>query len=192
MRSEGRFCPLCGAPLTPLSPSEQADLDARRESALLAAQRRPDRVSWEAARELGERARRSTVWQGPVGAAAGWAAAIAAVIIVVILLTRVDSSTSSGGGEGSDVNLPSNEQRIDQDSYGGAWPLAVTSGVLRCEEPGRVYFDADDGTTYMINGTARTYGDGEEIDPVWLDDPAGAGLKISVGDFIDDGLSLCA
>lgn len=83
-----------------------------------------------------------------------------------------------------------NERAVARDTYGGEWPLTVTEGVLRCEEPGRVYFDAE-GTTYMINGTARSFGDGEEIDPIWLDDPSIGGAKVSVGDFIDDGLALC-
>jgi hypothetical protein len=51
-----------------------------------------------------------------------------------------------------------------------------------------------EGTTYWVNGTAGNAADErgwEDVRPIWADDPADAGLKISIGPLIDDGLALC-
>ena len=79
----------------------------------------------------------------------------------------------------------------------GRWPLKVKSGLLQCEEEvvngyllQKVWFTAPDGTAYGVNGTAQDAGY-PGIDPIWKDDPAGYGLKISISPLIDQGLKLC-
>jgi len=53
-----------------------------------------------------------------------------------------------------------------------------------------VLFEAPDGTTYGLNGTAQTMGY-PGIDPIWKPDPLGYGLKINIGALMDRGLELC-
>lgn len=109
---------------------------------------------------------------------------------------------SSGGSNGSpsakpspEVDVANNELFVSRSDYGRRWPLTVSSGVLRCDEPGEVTFTAPDGTTYWVNGTAgnaAALNEWYRIDPIWKDDPADPYLKISIGPLIDDGLALCA
>lgn len=113
--------------------------------------------------------------------------------IVVVGLTGC-GTTSSGSSSG---------QQVSREDYGGAWPLTVDSGTLRCESPagesfGAVTFTSDeDGTTYWVNGTAGNIAEEkgwQEIRPIWADDPtdsSGLGLKKSMGPLIDAGLALC-
>lgn len=91
----------------------------------------------------------------------------------------------------NDDDLPPNAQRVSAENV-DPWPLAVDSGVLRCEGPSAVYFDAPDGTTYMVNGMAMTLDDAEDIDPIWLagKDPEMV-PKVNIGSLIDTGLELC-
>lgn len=89
---------------------------------------------------------------------------------------------------------------VSQNDMGAAWPLTVKSGVLACQpldSGGRVQlvtFTAADGKTYAVNGTAKGHAKSRgwlEIRPIWKDDPAIPGLKISIGPLIDRGLALC-
>jgi hypothetical protein len=71
------------------------------------------------------------------------------------------------------------------------WPLTVQSGTLSCDGPGSVTFTAPDGTTYAVNGMAKSFSGAPDIDPIWADDPDVPGLKISIGELIERGLALC-
>lgn len=53
----------------------------------------------------------------------------------------------------------SNPQKVDAASYGKDWPLSVDSGTVKCEIAGKVSyvtFEAPDGTSYALNGSAET------------------------------------
>lgn len=77
-----------------------------------------------------------------------------------------------------------------REDLGDKWPLTVDAIRLRCL-PGRVLvFDAN-GTTYALNGTAKSKKLYADVAPIWLDDPRAAGLKISLGPLLDAGLALC-
>ncbi len=51
--------------------------------------------------------------------------------------------------------------------------------------------DTPDGTTYAVNGTAKTHTDYPGIEAIWADDPDVEGLKIDIGPVLDAGLLLC-
>jgi len=70
-----------------------------------------------------------------------------------------------------------NSQTISRSDFGEEWPLTVDRGVLSCEGAGSVYFTADDGSRYAVNGTAMTTGDAQQIDAIWADDPTGLSPK---------------
>jgi len=79
---------------------------------------------------------------------------------------------------------------VSRATMGEDWPLTVDSGTLRCEGDA-VTFETTDGDIYAVNGTAKTTTDYPDIDAIWADDPALAGLKKNIGPLIDQGLKLC-
>ncbi|HTU15936.1 MAG TPA: DUF2511 domain-containing protein [Solirubrobacterales bacterium] len=92
-------------------------------------------------------------------------------------------------GSGSSSRDSSSSGSISQSDLGKKWPLTVDHGTLGCDGMG-VLFEAPDGTTYGLNGTAQTMGY-PGIDPIWKPDPLGYGLKINIGALMDRGLELC-
>jgi hypothetical protein len=70
------------------------------------------------------------------------------------------------------------------------WRLTVESGTLHCDGDA-VTFETADGRTYAVNGTAIGRHEHPEIDAIWADDPALAGLKKNIGPLIDKGVELC-
>ncbi len=101
------------------------------------------------------------------------------------VLLILAACTSSGG-----TDLGTNQQQVSSADFGNDWPLTVDSGVLACEGGAAVTFTAPDGTTYAVNGTARTVTDYPDIDPIWAD-TAGPLPKKNIGPLIDLGLALC-
>ena len=82
---------------------------------------------------------------------------------------------------------------ISKDDFGEDWPFLIDSGTLNCAPGDAVTFEAD-GQTYAVNGTAMGRAEAEgwrDMDPIWADDPAATGLKISIGPVIQRGLALC-
>jgi hypothetical protein len=82
--------------------------------------------------------------------------------------------------------------------FGDNWPLTVQFAVVSCKNivaGGRflqvVTLDAPDGTTYAVNGTAKSHTTFPSIQPIWADDPNVDGLKIDISPVIDAGLALC-
>ena len=84
--------------------------------------------------------------------------------------------------------------------FGDAWPLTISSGILRCEKvliPGLlggsisvVVFDAA-GKRYAVNGVAKSRRAGVPIDEIWAANPALPGAQKNIGPLIDRGLRLC-
>ena len=54
-----------------------------------------------------------------------------------------------------------------------------------------IVFEAPDGSTYAVNGTAMDVTDFPKIDEIWADNPAIGGSKISIEPIISAGLALC-
>ena len=77
-----------------------------------------------------------------------------------------------------------------REDLGDKWPLTVDAIRLRCLPGTVLVFDAN-GTTYALNGTAKSKKLYADVAPIWLDDPNYAGLKISLQPLLDVGLPLC-
>lgn len=77
---------------------------------------------------------------------------------------------------------------IDVGWTDGPWPLTVPGGLLRCSGMA-VTFRAPDGTTYAVNGTARTKYPG--LEPIWKPHPEVSGARMDIGPLLDKGLTLC-
>lgn len=105
------------------------------------------------------------------------------------ILVAAIALASSGLVGCGDTSSSGNSEAISEADFGNEWPFSVDEGVLRCEGAGAVVFEAE-GTDYAVNGTASGQGYAE-IEPIWLEDPAAAGLKINIGPIIERGLALC-
>lgn len=96
---------------------------------------------------------------------------------------------------GSKPTIPTRQFLCDVD-FGADWPLTVPDGFVYCEVGfgGPLYpvtFEAPDGTTYAVNGTAMDVTDLPKIDEIWADNPTTSGSKISIEPIISAGLALC-
>jgi hypothetical protein len=89
----------------------------------------------------------------------------------------------------------SKPERVD-----GDWPFKVDFGWVECvpvEPPGvdkpveAVVFRTATAN-YALNGFARSWKLGDEVDPIWLTNPTAPALKVSVAGVIAFGLKLCA
>ena len=72
------------------------------------------------------------------------------------------------------------------------WPLTVEEGLVQCSDSGAITFwpSDGDGTIHQLNGQATQEGF-EPIDPIWRDNPRVSGSKISLGEILKIGRSLC-
>lgn len=70
----------------------------------------------------------------------------------------------------------------------GPWPLTVPGGLLQCSNMA-VTFRAPNGTTYAVNGTARTKYPG--LEPIWKPHPEVSGARMDIGPLLNKGLTLC-
>lgn len=90
---------------------------------------------------------------------------------------------------------PQNTIRYTRHEYPGKWPFSVNEIEVYCSGYKEIYCRASDGKTYALNGTAKGVSHDNpnisKVEEIWLDDPDFAGLKISYGDFITEGLVLC-
>ena len=95
---------------------------------------------------------------------------------------------------GSKPAIPSGRFLCDID-FGADWPLTVPDGIVYCEvgfgPPYPITFEAPDGTTYAVNGTAMDITDLPKIDQIWADNPVISGSKINIEPIISAGLDLC-
>ncbi len=90
---------------------------------------------------------------------------------------------------GTDMSVSADTGEISREEYGENWPFTVDSGRLECwRGPAAVF--VTDGTVYQLNGVAKQMGHAP-IDPIWRDNPAIPGTKISLGPVIQRALKLC-
>lgn len=86
---------------------------------------------------------------------------------------------------------PGRATRAGFEAAGKTWPLTVDAGTLSCKGQA-VWFTADDGRVFAVNGAARSQRPEARLDPVWrFDEAIGGGVRVSVGDLIAEGLKLC-
>lgn len=108
-----------------------------------------------------------------------------------------DEAFKKGFEEGKSSGHPKGQEEISQSDMGEEWPLTVSSGILKCEEPKEnelnvqiVTFEAE-GKIYAVNGIAKGREAGEDIDPIWADNPNIPGAKKDIGPLISRGRALC-
>lgn len=85
--------------------------------------------------------------------------------------------------------------KFTKDEYSGKWPFSVNEIEVYCSGYKEIYCRASNGKTYALNGSAKGISRKDpsisKVEEIWLDDPDFAGLKISYGDFIKEGLKIC-
>jgi hypothetical protein len=99
------------------------------------------------------------------------------------------SFTSTPEDSSSKPVAASSSLDVSRADFGDEWPLTVGSGTLSCD--GDAVTFTTGGTTYGVNGTARTLNEWPDIDPIWAKDPSGLAPKKDIGPLIDRGLDLC-
>lgn len=91
-------------------------------------------------------------------------------------------------------------QVVNRAEFGGAWPLTVDGGTLRCKFP-----DADrpqlhallievGADTYALNGVAKTHAarnGWRDVKEVWRDNPHIPGTKVPVAPLLERAAVLC-
>ena len=113
--------------------------------------------------------------------------------MVVATTLILGLAAACGSQTDSSRELDENERGVIASVYGEAWPLTVSGGTLRCDEPDLVTFTTDDGARWSLNGPARANGRRgwiDDIEPIWKDARV-AGTKADIAPLIDDGLTLC-
>ncbi len=85
--------------------------------------------------------------------------------------------------------------KFTKENYNGKWPFSVSKIEVYCSGYSEIYCKVENGKTYALNGSAKGASHNNpsisKVEEIWLDDPDWQGLKISYGDFITQGLSLC-
>lgn len=82
---------------------------------------------------------------------------------------------------------------VTRADFGDAWPLVPAVGSVACVAQGKAKlaaFVAPGGAWYALNGAARSRGHAA-IDPIWRDDPAVPGAKVSLRPLLEAALALC-
>jgi len=94
-------------------------------------------------------------------------------------------------------NAPSqrNTLKFNKQDYIVEWPFSVNEIEVYCSGYKEIYGRTTDGKIYALNGSAKGASHNDpsisKVEEIWLDDPKWTGLKISYGDFISQGLTIC-
>ncbi len=122
---------------------------------------------------------------------------LARAILKAVVLKGADLAGAKPTGDVPDA-VADELGLLASTDYPDEWPLTVPYVVVHCENitaDGRylqvLTVETPDGTTYALNGTARTFTDYPGIEAVWADDPDFEGLKIDISPVMDAGFLLC-
>lgn len=82
---------------------------------------------------------------------------------------------------------------VSKKNYGDRWPYTIPYGVLDCKKVKSKHYATItyDGTTYAINGSARSSGKYSPLESIWKDNPEHPGSKIPDPGIIKKALSIC-
>lgn len=92
-------------------------------------------------------------------------------------------------------------QDVSRAEFGGAWPLTVEKGTLRCMYPDsqrpqlHALLIVVDGVFYTLNGTAGTHAarmGWRDVRAIWRDDPHNPGTKIALAPLMERAQVLCS
>ena len=85
--------------------------------------------------------------------------------------------------------------KFTKQDYIGEWPFSVNEIAVYCSGYTEIYGRTSNGKVYALNGSAKGASHNDpsisNVEEIWLDDPKFDGLKISYGDFITQGLTIC-
>jgi Protein of unknown function (DUF2511) len=115
---------------------------------------------------------------------------ITMVVLAILAVATLTGCGSGSGGSSSAGTSAANGVNLSKSDFGPAWPLTVDQATVRCENGNAVVLDAN-GTTYAVNGAAKTETDYPDVQAIWRDNPALPGTKVDIGPVIDAGLKLC-
>ena len=91
--------------------------------------------------------------------------------------------------------VAANIELVSADDYGQGWPFTLDEVHLLCLDGNAVVAsDPESGRMYPLNGSATAKATKlalEPLAPIWRDDPALHGAKLSVSPMIERGLALC-
>lgn len=104
----------------------------------------------------------------------GGLASLGCAVIVLIIVIMVMMQSKPGG------------RHLTRADFGDRWPLTVEEGTVRREGP-CILFETN-GTTYAVNGTARTMKRWADIHEIWA--PAPDGLRKDISPIMDAGEAL--
>lgn len=86
----------------------------------------------------------------------------------------------------------SDDATVSKASFKGDWPLTVNTASIACGVKNKQSVGVKvNGTTYALNGTAKTWEKWPGLEPVWAPDPS-TGASVSVGDLIEYAQQYCA
>ncbi len=138
-------------------------------------------------------------------AGAFWIIGILGILALGLLLISTEEEKDHGGtfkvSKSQSINSPilntpqttesskPSGLTVSKESVGKSWPFTVKTGVLDCISGRAAVFIAN-GTTYQLNGVARSLGY-RSIDRIWKNDPEVPGAKINIGPMIDLALRQC-
>ena len=88
-----------------------------------------------------------------------------------------------------------NSLKFNKQDYIGEWPFSVNEIEVYCSGYNEIYGRTNNEKIYALNGSAKGASHNDpsisKVEEIWLDDPKWAGLRISYGDFITQGLTIC-
>ena len=118
------------------------------------------------------------------------------VVFAALLLAGCGSKSDSATTAATSTLSPPVEAYVSGGDLGEDWPLTVPGGTLRCEGPGAVSFQADEGIIYAVNATGKAWSRTNNL--AWRDveliqapDPSAPGKFRSADALIARGVALC-
>ena len=118
------------------------------------------------------------------------------VLLSALLLAGCGSKSDSATTPATSTLSPPVEAYVSGGDLGDEWPLTVPGGTLRCEGPGAVSFQADEGIIYAVNATGKAWSRTNNL--AWRDveliqapDPNSSGQSRSLSTLIARGVALC-
>lgn len=127
-----------------------------------------------------------------------WFMALMALIAALVVAGVVgDTDDAKATRRKADSIERATDKMLSRSEFGDAWPLTVDSGEVECLDGRFAVIHASDGTTYALNGAAKSEARGNpkrgwhDVAEVWADDPSAVGQRKDIGAILSRATSLC-